>query len=300
MTELLRPYVPSLVMDWLRDTPDSTHRRVEGSFVFADISGFTNLTERLAQRGKVGAEEMGDLLNSTFEALLVPAYEYGGALVKWGGDAVLLLFQDDHHLARATRAATEMQRVIKRVGRIRVPGGVVTLGMSVGVHAGALDFFLVGSNHHELVVAGPQASEVAEMEKVAESGDVVVSAAAARELDSDCLGAPRMGGRLVSSAPKASLRPRNTPDAKAAPDLLPAIPSALREHLASGVIDQEHRQVCAGFVSFAGADQLLTKQGHAALAAELTTIVDAATSAADRFGVTFLGSDIAADGGKLI
>src|SRR4051812_10168622 len=147
MTELLRPYVPSLVIDWLRDTPGTTHRRVEGAFVFADISGFTNLTERLAQRGKVGAEEMGDLLNDTFESLLIPAYEYGGALVKWGGDAVLLLFQDEGHVDRAARAAHEMQRVIKRVGKLRTSAGTVTLRMSVGVHSGSLDFFLVGAGH---------------------------------------------------------------------------------------------------------------------------------------------------------
>src|SRR4051812_32942831 len=273
MTELLRPYVPSLVMDWLRDTPDSTHRRVEGSFVFADISGFTNLTERLAKRGKVGAEEMGDLLNATFEALLIPAYEYGGALVKWGGDAVLLLFQGEDHVPRAVRAATEMQRVIKKAGRLRTSNGVVTLGMSIGVHCGALDFFLVGSDHRELVVVGPDATEVAQMEEVAESGDVVVSRAAARQLDSETLGASRLGGRLVRAAPTAAHRPRNKPDPKAAPNLMPAIPAALREHLASGITDQEHRQVCTGFVCFAGTDRYLAEHGPEALAGELAKIV---------------------------
>src|SRR5438876_91353 len=139
MSELLRPYVPRVVIDWLRETPSVTHRTVEGSLVFADISGFTNLTERLARRGKVGAEEMGDLLNATFEQLLVPAYEYGAALIKWGGDAVLLLLEGDDHAARACRGAYEMQQVIGRVGRLRTPAGAVTLRMSVGVHSGDLD-----------------------------------------------------------------------------------------------------------------------------------------------------------------
>jgi hypothetical protein len=51
----LRPYVPRLVIDWLRETPDQTYRQVEGSLAFVDVSGFTNLTERLSRRGKVGA-----------------------------------------------------------------------------------------------------------------------------------------------------------------------------------------------------------------------------------------------------
>src|SRR5580704_14682021 len=99
----LAPYIPRLVADWLEHHPDERHHRVSGTCVFADISGFTKLTERLAKRGKAGAEEMGDLLNATFEVLLSAAYDYGANLVKWGGDAVLLLFDGDRHAERAVR-----------------------------------------------------------------------------------------------------------------------------------------------------------------------------------------------------
>ncbi|MDQ1474898.1 MAG: hypothetical protein QOE62_127 [Actinomycetota bacterium] len=61
---VLTPYVPRLVIDWLRDMPDVPYRSMNGTVAFADISGFTNLTEKLARRGKVGAEEMGDVLNA--------------------------------------------------------------------------------------------------------------------------------------------------------------------------------------------------------------------------------------------
>ena len=111
---VLTPYVARLVVAWLRDTPGVTYRSINGTAVFADISGFTNLTEKLARRGKVGAEEMGDVLNMIFEQLLAAAYEYGAGLVKWGGDAVLLLFDGDRHAEMASRAACEMQRVIGR------------------------------------------------------------------------------------------------------------------------------------------------------------------------------------------
>ena len=105
----LRPYVPRLVVDWLRSDPEDLYQEVEGSLAFVDISGFTTLTERLARRGKVGAEEMSDALNSTFSALLAEAYEDGAGLVKWGGDAVLLLFDGPDHARRACRAAHRMR-----------------------------------------------------------------------------------------------------------------------------------------------------------------------------------------------
>ena len=300
MAELLRPYVPRLVIDWLRETPGTAHRQVQGSLAFADISGFTTLTERLARRGKVGAEEMGDLLNATFGQLLVPAYDYGAALIKWGGDAALLLFEDDDHAARACQAALEMQRTIRRVGRLRTSAGSVTLRMSVGVHSGTLDFFLVGNRHRELVVTGPAATTTTAMEAAANATEVLVSPGTAALIDPRCAGAARDGGVLLAAPPPTSMAPHRGTDALPLPDLERAVPAALLEHVSSGLVDSEHRQVTTGFVQFLGADALLTREGPDALADALTEVIDAATEAAERHGVTFLTSDIGADGGKLI
>ena len=99
--ELLKPFVPRLLIDWLRESPLEPFKEIEGSLAFVDISGFTTLTERLAVKGKVGAEELDDILNAVFEELLSVAYDDGAGLIKWGGDAVLLLFDGDDHAARA-------------------------------------------------------------------------------------------------------------------------------------------------------------------------------------------------------
>ena len=82
--------------------PGAPWREVEGTLAFVDISGFTAMSERLAKLGKAGAEEVTDVMNATFSALLEIAYAYGGGLLKFGGDALLLLFAGDEH-ARARR-----------------------------------------------------------------------------------------------------------------------------------------------------------------------------------------------------
>ncbi len=41
--------------------------------VFADVSGFTRLSERLARKGKEGAEYLVDAINACFSALLADA-----------------------------------------------------------------------------------------------------------------------------------------------------------------------------------------------------------------------------------
>ena len=127
--------------------------------VFVDISGFTALSERLGRSGKIGAELMRDTLNGVFIALLDEAYDWGAGLLKWGGDALLLLFDGPDHEERACRAAWEMQRTLDRVGRLKVAGGTITLRMSVGIATGTFQFFMVGSVHRELLIAGPAMTE---------------------------------------------------------------------------------------------------------------------------------------------
>ncbi|MDP8911072.1 MAG: hypothetical protein M3M94_03285, partial [Actinomycetota bacterium] len=108
----LVPYVPRLVREWLRDNPDQHARAIEGTLVFVDISGFTAMSERLSSRGKAGAEEVTEVMNATFRPLLVVAYDYGGSLLKFGGDALLLFYWGDSHAARGCRAAFGMRKTL--------------------------------------------------------------------------------------------------------------------------------------------------------------------------------------------
>src|SRR5262249_33021648 len=134
--DALAPYVPRLLVEWMREAPDSMHRAVAGTLAFVDISGFTTMTERLARHGRVGAEEGSDTLDACFARLLAGAYAEGAGLVKWGGDAVLLLFDGEDHAARACRGAGRMQRALRAMGPVPSTAGRVRLRMSVGVHTG--------------------------------------------------------------------------------------------------------------------------------------------------------------------
>ena len=104
--------------------------------LFVDVSGFTALTERLAKGGKVGAEEITDVIGSVFSEMLGVAAAYGADLLKWGGDASLLFFSGSTSAARATRAAVLMSRTMNRIGRLRTSAGRVNLGVSIGGHTG--------------------------------------------------------------------------------------------------------------------------------------------------------------------
>jgi class 3 adenylate cyclase/tetratricopeptide (TPR) repeat protein len=295
----LAPYVPRLVVDWLADDAQRRHRTVSGTFVFADISGFTALTERLAVRGKAGAEEMADLLNAVFEQLLTAAYDYGANLIKWGGDAVLLLFDGTHHAERACAAAWNMQAVMRRTGRLATSAGVVRLGMSIGVHTGVADFLLVGTLHRELVVTGPAATTTAQMETIAQRGEVVISPAAAAVLAPRYRGAARGTAVLLAGAPPVGLTPNRTPK-RSGVDIGQAVCRTLCEHLRTGHVESEHRAVTVGFVEFSGTDTVLAEEGPEALCQAVGFVIDAAQEAAQANDVTFLATDLTENGGKII
>jgi class 3 adenylate cyclase/tetratricopeptide (TPR) repeat protein len=296
-SDRLVPYVPRLVVGWLREDPEATFREMEGSIAFVDISGFTKLSEKLARKGKVGAEVLTEKLGTTFAELLTVAYENGGGLVKFGGDALLLWFSGAEHQARASRAAMGMRRILRGMGPLDQAAGNVRLRMSVGIHSDTFHFFLAGESHRELIITGPAATTTVLMETLANAGEIVISGGTAEALPKWSWGNERGPGRLLRSEPPAS--PGDLAVADVAVDISSAVPLAIREYLA-GTNEPEHRQVTVAFIHFSGADAFIERSGPAALAKGLDEMVSAVQRAAVSHEVAFLGTDIASDGGKII
>jgi class 3 adenylate cyclase/tetratricopeptide (TPR) repeat protein len=298
--ERLAPYVPRLALEWLEDSPSAVHRHIAGTLLFVDVSGFTALTERLAARGKVGAEEITDVIGSVFTEMLGVAARYGADLLKWGGDASLLFFTEPASAPRACRAAMLMSRTMSRIGRLRTSAGRVSLGVSIGAHSGGFDFYLLGGRHRELVVTGPAATTTARMEAIAEAGEVLVSPATASRLDSGCLGGLKQEGLLLAEAPEvAESRPQTVPALRGI-DVELLLPTDTRAHLLGGGEQAEHRQATIAFVEFSGVDALSEDKGAETVGAFLDPLVRSAEEAADRHGASFHGTDIGPDGGKII
>jgi class 3 adenylate cyclase/tetratricopeptide (TPR) repeat protein len=298
---LLAPYLPRLIVDWMAETPERQHAVVEGTVAFVDISGFTKLSERLAKQGKIGAEELAATIGTCFGDLLDLAYANGGRLLKFGGDALLLLFSGTDHEVRACRAVFDMRRRLRVVGRLTVLGQRVNLRMSVGVHSGPFDMFLVGGSHRELIVTGPAASTTVAMEAAATAGQILLSERTAAALAPSDLG-PEVGvGRLLRRSPTGGgAQPTPTGPVPAGIDLAGCIPVALVASLLGTSREPEHRRVTVAFVHFDGTDSMIETRGAAATVQVLDRLVTETQQAVDSEGVSFLASDIDRDGGKLI
>lgn len=268
--------------------------------VFADISGFTALSERLATYGRVGAEEITELLQHVFTHLLAVVYENDGSLLKFGGDALLLLFLGQGHQRRAAHAADGMRRKLDELGELESLAGGVRLDMTVGAHSGRFDLFLVGDSHRELLVAGPATSRVVELEGAARRGEVMISRELADHLEAEVV-TPARGGLLLSSTPRLERVPAVVvPPTTGSERIAPLLPTAVRRFLEAGGAGAEHRQAVVAFVAFEGTDALIRQSGAGACADALHELVCRAASACEEHDITFLGSDVAAGGGKLI
>ncbi|HEY7130939.1 MAG TPA: AAA family ATPase [Candidatus Limnocylindrales bacterium] len=168
----------------------STHRempdRVEGAALFADISGFTPLTEALATElgPERGAEELTANLGRVFHAVIDELDRRGGDVIYFSGDAITCWLDGDDGL-RATAAALAMQEAMDRVGRITTPGGTeVQLALKVAVAVGRARRFVVGDPQIQLidVLAGALIDDLAEAEHHAEKGEVVLEPSALESL----------------------------------------------------------------------------------------------------------------------
>jgi class 3 adenylate cyclase/tetratricopeptide (TPR) repeat protein len=291
------PYLARVALDWLARDPGPRARTVDGTILFADVSGFTPLTERLARQGKVGAEELTDVLNDVFGRLLAVAASAGGDLVKFGGDALLLLFTGEGHARRAAGCAEGLLAALRPFRRFRTGGGWVRLTMSIGFESGDVHLLLVGESHRELFAVGPVVSAAVGLESRAEGGEILTGPTAAAVLDPAWFTELPDEAFQVHAARQVTVPDRVGLDGDVASL---GVPEVLREYLAGGRADGEHRVASLAFVQLRGTDAVLATEGPDAVAAAVEAVVVAAQRACLAHGVTFLATDVDADGGKIL
>jgi len=296
----LRRHIPELAIEWALDEPGRLWQAIDGTLCFADISGFTALSEKLSRRGRIGGEELVETLSRVFGGMLDSARERDGMLLKFGGDALLFLFKGPDHAMRAAATAVEMRQALRKAKEIPTSVGPLNLSMSVGLHSGLIHFFLVGAPHRELVLAGPDATIAAATEGAANAGEIGVSPATAERLPASAV-RDRGDGLLLLRWRKPPSPPAGASPERQASDLTlrRLFPRALGEVVTRGRPDPEHRVACIAFVRFSGTDRMLEQDGPDAVAMALQATLETAMEIFEDEAITLMAVDIDKDGGKL-
>jgi adenylate cyclase len=150
-------------------------RTAEVSILFADISGFTTVTETKKP------EEIAEFLSHFFSCAVESIFAYGGTLDKFIGDAVMAFFgapipQEDH-ADRAILAGLMMQRLVGEWNAEREKIGLPPVLIRVGINSGPAVVGNVGTEKRvDYTVLGSAVNIASRLESgVAKPGQTVIS-----------------------------------------------------------------------------------------------------------------------------
>src|SRR5512146_1967619 len=292
LTELLASYVPRLIQNRVAADPSPIESPVAEEFqaavLFADISGFTLLTERMAQMGPTGVEILAHILNEYFGQLIDIIHSFGGDVVKFAGDAVIAVWPivpDLSYEATPPTAQTPVSRadqwqwtmraaecaieVHRRLTNYKVENANLYLKLAVGM--GKIATAHVGGvfNRWEFLMAGTPLVELGIANNLAKAGEILITPSAWKLVRNDC-NAETMefelkdtiaqGGRLESlnkpssifSLPKKPVIPEGAENS-----LRPYIPGAVINRLTAGQGSwiAELRRVSVLFINLPDLDQ---------------------------------------------
>jgi adenylate cyclase len=160
----LSPEVAAEVLDH----PDKLRlggERIEGTVLFADLAGFTALSEALPPEVLIGL--LNDYLGGMTEVIL----RHDGTLDKYMGDAVMAFWgapmaREDHAL-RACRSAVSMQERMASLREAWQEKGVPGLHCRIGISSGVMTAGNVGSGTlFDYTVIGDTVNLAARLEKL--------------------------------------------------------------------------------------------------------------------------------------
>lgn len=185
MEQLWTAYVPRCVVEDLlahpTDNPVGREQRFMAVVMFADISGFTALSEALGQAGRTGTEELTMLLNDYFIPMISLIQSYGGMIGKFGGDALTVLFRFDSDtrivtIRRAIACALAMQAQMPRYANMHTSAGKFSLAIKIGLAEGPIVWTIIGDPalRLEYVFMGNALARAATAQTLAGRGFIVV------------------------------------------------------------------------------------------------------------------------------
>ena len=155
--------------------------------LFADVSGFTKLSEAFASKGPQGAEELAFFLNRYMEQLVRHIARAGGDVFKFAGDAMLVLWVPPEDLIKeedikkeigimAHRAVQTSIAIQNELDSADLTDGV-TLSVKIGIGIGQATVLHVGGVYSrvEYFACGIPLMQAFHSEEKATQGDIIVS-----------------------------------------------------------------------------------------------------------------------------
>ncbi|HWY06058.1 MAG TPA: adenylate/guanylate cyclase domain-containing protein [Candidatus Acidoferrales bacterium] len=148
--------------------------RSEVSILFSDIRGFTRMSATMEP------DDVLDMLNAYFAALVEAIFRCEGTVDKFIGDAILAVFgspdPDPEHHRQALHAALAMQEAVQKLNAARKERNQPTCEIGIGVHSGDVLHGFVGTQERlEFTVVGDAVNRASRFCAAAGANEIIVS-----------------------------------------------------------------------------------------------------------------------------
>lgn len=147
---------------------------VDASVVFADIVGFTSLSE------KHSAEKITGVLNDYFSYISLASQMHQGTIDKYMGDCAMIVFgvpeEDKQHKLHAVYCAIMIQKLVERINIIRRNNNQLTVSFRIGINSGSMLAGNLGSTERmQYTVVGEAVNLASRLQHMAGANQIVVS-----------------------------------------------------------------------------------------------------------------------------
>lgn len=153
-------YVSKQVAEKVFENPDTFLHKLRGerkqvSIMFADIVGFTSMSERLSP------EEVVQILNTYLSSMVGSVFKHNGTLDKFIGDCVMAVFGApialENPSLNAVNCAIDIQKEVAKLNLERRSMGLSEINIGIGINTGIavvgnigskerLDYTVIGDN----------------------------------------------------------------------------------------------------------------------------------------------------------
>jgi class 3 adenylate cyclase len=182
----LAKFVPQRVRQLIEESPEAPSldkRETDVTVLFADITGYTRLTARLAP------DDLDALVERYFGAFLDEIVKHGGDVNETAGDGLMVIFHEAEHARAAVAAARAIHRRAAEIGAELSPR-FDPFAMHIGVNTGPA---LLGATKIEgragtrwtYTASGMTTNIAARLAGQANGGEIVLSESTLRHLDPD-------------------------------------------------------------------------------------------------------------------
>ncbi|NBV50253.1 HAMP domain-containing protein [bacterium] len=168
------PKVAERILSGDQDEVNIAGQRLSATILFADIRGFTRLSEQMPPEAVI------QVLNTYFGKMVATVRAHGGVIDKFIGDAMLCVWGVPRAVAHGTelavRCAWSMQKEMELLNQEFLKQGIPQIGVGIGIHCGTVVAGTLGSNDRmEYTVIGDVVNTAQRVEGKAAAGTVLLT-----------------------------------------------------------------------------------------------------------------------------